>query len=99
MKNLRRAIEVIEQENKFGDKNQTETIKAVGIPHMMRIFNDVSPMTNSNLENSTMPIMQKILLCTILLCNKEMKLKEIILSKVNIIVFLLIDKIFIYFNV
>ena len=50
---------------------------------MMRIFNDVNPMTNSNLENSTMPIMQKILLCTILLCNKEMKIKEILLSKVK----------------
>lgn len=75
----RRAIEFNEQEAKF---NNTDTIKTVNIAQMMKIFNQVNPITNSNLDRNTMPLMQKILLCTILLCNIEMKIKEITLSKV-----------------
>jgi hypothetical protein len=49
---------------------------------MMRIFNEVNPITNSNLDKNTMPLMQKILLCTILLCSKDLKLREVTMSKV-----------------
>jgi hypothetical protein len=81
----RRALELVEQETKFNTKEETSTpeFKAVNIGHMMRVFNQVNPMTNSNLDKNTMPLMQKILLCTILLCNKEMKVKEIAFSKVK----------------
>lgn len=75
---FRRAIEYIEQESKINT-----SIKSVGIGQMMRIFNEVNPMTNSNMDRSSMPLLQKILLCTILLCNKDMKIKEIPYSKVN----------------
>lgn len=73
----RRAIEFNEQES-----NDIGTIKTVNIAQMMKIFNQVNPITNSNLDRNTMPLMQKILLCTILLCNIDMKIKEITLSKV-----------------
>jgi hypothetical protein len=79
----RRAIEAIEQEVKFS--SESSDLKTVSIGHMMRIFNEINPMTNSNLDKNTMPLMQKILLCTILLCNKDMKVKEIQFSKVIII--------------
>lgn len=74
----RRAIEFNEQEAKF---NNQDTVKTVGIAQMMKIFNQVNPITNSNLDRNTMPLMQKILLCTILLCNIEMKIKDVGLSK------------------
>jgi hypothetical protein len=48
----------------------------------MKIFNDVNPMNNSNFDRNSMPLLHKILLCTILLCNKETKVKETLLSKV-----------------
>lgn len=76
----RRAIEFIEQEAKLS--NQLDTIKTVGIAQMMRIFNEVNPITNSNLDKNAMPLLQKILLCTILLCTKELNVKEVALSKV-----------------
>ena len=50
----------------------------------MKIFNDVNPMNNSNFDRNSMPLLHKILLCTILLCNKETKVKETLLSKVII---------------
>ncbi|CAF0940474.1 unnamed protein product [Brachionus calyciflorus] len=74
----RRAIELNEQEAKL---TNLETIKTVNIAQMMKIFNAVNPITNSNLDRNTMPLMQKILLCTILLCNIETKVKEVTLSK------------------
>jgi cell division control protein 6 len=83
----RRAVELIEQELKFAGSSSSQQpadsspVKSVGIAHMMRVFNEINPMTNSNLDKSTMPLMQKILLCTILLCSKDMKIKEIVLSK------------------
>lgn len=46
------------------------------------IFNDVNPINNSNFDRNSMPLLHKILLCTILLCNKETKVKETLLSKV-----------------
>lgn len=49
---------------------------------MMKIFNDVNPTTNNSFDRNAMPLMHKILLCTLLLCTKETKLKEILLSKV-----------------
>jgi hypothetical protein len=58
-------------------------IKTVGMGQMLRIFKNANPMTNANLEKSAMPLLQKILLCTILICNKDMKIKEIPFSKVN----------------
>ena len=51
---------------------------------MMKIFNDVNPMNNSNFDRNSMPLLHKILLCTILLCNKETKVKETLLSNVII---------------
>jgi hypothetical protein len=81
----RRAIEIIEQEAISPNKDaelEKPTIKTVGISQMIRIFNEVDPMANSNLDKGCMPLMQKILLCTILLYNKDMKIKEITFSKV-----------------
>lgn len=75
----RRAIEVIEQDLK--QSNQADTFKTISIVNMMRVFNEVNPMTNSNLDKNTMPLMQKILLCTILLCNKDLNLREVTHSK------------------
>ena len=49
---------------------------------MMKIFNEVNPMNNAKFDRGSMPLTQKILLCTLLLCTKEMKIKEILLSKV-----------------
>lgn len=77
----RRAIEFNEQEVKFS--NQPNIVKTVGIAQMMRIFNEVNPITNSNLNKNTMPLMQKILLCTILRCSKDMKIKDISFTKVK----------------
>ena len=83
----RRAIEFIEKEFRQQNANDLAEqldFKPVKISHIMRILNDINPMTNNNLINkATMPISQKILLCTILLCNKEMKIKDVPLSKVT----------------
>ena len=78
----RRAIDLIEQEYKLNKQEKSETFKSVGIPLMMRVFNEINPMNNAKFERSSMPLTQKVLLCTILLCNKESKMKDIILSKV-----------------
>ncbi len=89
----RRAIELIEQDLK--QTNQIDVFKPVTISHMMRVFNEINPMTNSNLDKNTMPLMQKVLLCTILLCNKELKMREVQLSKVFL---LIIVKAFLLFS-
>ena len=77
-----RSIEIIEKETKSNGESMTQEVKLVGMNHMMKIFNDINPMTNSNFDKNSMPLMQKILLCTVLLCTKEMRVKEILLSKV-----------------
>ena len=74
---------MIEKDAKASGTGQP--IKAVGIAHIMRILNEINPMTNANLDRATMPLMQKILLCTILLCSKEMKIRDVPLSKVQTI--------------
>ena len=71
---------MIEKDAKASGPNQP--LKSVGIAHIMRILNEINPMTNANLDKSTMPLMQKILLCTLLLCSKEMKIRDVPLSKV-----------------
>ena len=78
----RRAVDLIEQQFKTGNQDKTGPLKPVGIPLMMRIFNDINPMNNSKFDKKSMPLTQKVLLCTVLLCNKESKVKDIVLSKV-----------------
>lgn len=50
----------------------------------MKVFNEINPMNNNKFERNSMPLTQKVLLCTILLCNKESKVKDIALSKVSL---------------
>ena len=69
--------------NLNNENNQPNGIKIVGLTHMMKIFNDVNPMNNSHFDRNSMPLLHKILLCTVLLCNKEAKAKETVLSKVS----------------
>lgn len=80
----RRAVDLIEQQFKQNNKEQTGPLKPVGIPLMMKVFNDINPMTSSKFDRGSMPLTQKIVLCTLLLCNKETKVKDVILSKVII---------------
>jgi cell division control protein 6 len=82
---------------KFNTSSGNGNVKAVSIGHMMRIFNEINPMTNSNLDKNTMPLMQKILLCTILLCNKDMKVKEIQFSKVIFLIKFKFISLYFYF--
>jgi hypothetical protein len=87
----RRAIEILEKETKLSSNNensQPNGVKTVGLTHMMKIFNDVNPMNNTNFDRNSMPLLHKILLCTVLVCNKETKAKETLLSKVSWILFL-----------
>jgi cell division control protein 6 len=78
----RKAIEEIEKEYIENSQNETGPLKCVSIAHMMRIFNNVNPVVTSNIEKNSMPLMQKILLCTVLLMTKQMRSKEVLLSKV-----------------
>lgn len=77
----RRAIDLIEQQFKLNNKDKTGPLKPVGIPLMMRVFNDINPMNTAKFDKNSMPLTQKVLLCTLLLCNKETKMKEVTLSK------------------
>jgi len=77
----RRAVDLIEQQFKQDNKDQIGPLKSVGIPLMMKVFNDINPMTSSKFDRSSMPLTQKVLLCTLLLCNKETRVKDVILSK------------------
>ncbi len=86
----RRAIELVEQDVKFNSKENDVSFKPVSISIMMKVFNEINPMNNSKFEKNSMPLTQKVLLCTILLCNKESKVKEIALSKVKFIFFSLL---------
>ncbi len=76
----RRAIDLIEQQCKKADKENAE-VKPVGIPLMMRVFNEINPMTTAKFDRNSMPLTQKVLLCTLLLYSKESRLKDVILSK------------------
>ena len=60
---------------------------------MMKVFNDINPMTSSKFDRSSMPLTQKVLLCTLLLCNKETRVKDVILSKV------FFQEIIVFFNI
>ncbi len=75
---IRHAIEILEKDAKI-----KENVTTVGVNHMMKIFNDINPMTTANFDRNSMPLLHKILLCTLLLCNKELQMKECILSKVK----------------
>jgi hypothetical protein len=74
----RRAIEILEKDAKVKESSTT-----VGVSHMMKIFNDINPMNTASFDRSAMPLLHKILLCTLLLCNREFQMKEILLSKVG----------------
>lgn len=93
----RRSIEIIEKELNINiqkaprlneDKENVNSkivneleLKQVGLNHMMKIFNDINPMANSNFDKNSMPLMHKLLLGTLLLCTKELKVKEIPFTK------------------
>lgn len=78
----RRSIEEIEREYIENSQNEIGPLKSVNITHMMRLFNNINPIVRSNMDKTSMPLMQKILLCTVLLMTKQMRVKEIPLSKV-----------------
>jgi len=79
----RRAVDLIEAQFKLASTDKSGPLKPVGIPLMMRVFNEINPMTSTKFDKSNMPLTQKVLLCTLLLCNKESKIKDVILSKVK----------------
>lgn len=77
----RRAVDLIEAQFKTGSADKSGPLKPVGIPLMMRVFNEINPMTSAKFDKGNMPLTQKVLLCTLLLCNKESRVKDVILSK------------------
>lgn len=77
----RRAVDLIQQQYKISNPDKSAPLKPVGIPLMMRVFNDINPMNSTKFDRSAMPLTQKVLLCTLLLCNKESRCKDVILSK------------------
>jgi len=74
---------LISQQSKKTDQKNTEiiTFKPVGIPLMMRVFNEINPMTTSKFDKNSMPLTQKVLLCTLLVYSKESRFKDVTLSK------------------
>ncbi|GAB6020224.1 AAA ATPase [Chamberlinius hualienensis] len=88
----RRAVELVEAEMYHlravkscgSDSENSATIKIVELPTVVSILNDVYGNSLANREQSdenSLPLQQRILLCTLLLLIKHTKTKEITLGK------------------
>lgn len=67
-------------------KGSNQALKQIDIPQILSIFNEVygSRVTTTITENSqSLPLQQKVLICTLLLMLKHSKTKNVILGKVN----------------
>ena len=61
--------------------------KKVGLSHIASVVSEVYGsrlVTASGTEQPTIPLQQKLLICTLLLMLKEQRAKEIVLGKVKV---------------
>ena len=56
---------------------------SVGIAQVANVVNEVYGSANTSSQNSTFPLQQKLIVCTLLLMLKTSKLKELTLGKVR----------------
>lgn len=66
-------------------KNQPAALKKVDVTHISKVMSDVygSSVTTAGSSDDSMPLQQKLAVCSLLLLVKTGKLKEVTLGKVG----------------